>query len=145
MKRHPSLAPLSREHHPALMLAQLLKKDAPAYKGMPGTAAEKGAHAVALFQTDLETHFIKEEHMLEKIGRQLPEINQLAKEIAEEHVELKTRFLALASSAQLVNDLDTLGRKLEQHIRKEERVLFPLIEKISSPEMLEEIAALLLK
>jgi len=34
MKRHEALAPFSREHHGALILAQVMKKGAPAYKGI---------------------------------------------------------------------------------------------------------------
>ena len=35
MKRHPTLAHLSREHQGALILAKLLQEDAPDYKGLP--------------------------------------------------------------------------------------------------------------
>lgn len=143
MKRHPSLVPLSREHHPALLLAQLLKKNAPVYRGMPSIADEKASYAVALFQRDLKAHFMKEEAMLQKIAGHYPEISGLVKEIEQEHRDLTSAFMAVQSSADLVNDLDALGRKLEQHIRREERVLFPLIEKICPPEMMEEIGALL--
>ncbi len=137
------MAPLSREHHPALLLAQLMKRDAPAYKGMPAAPEGKAAYAAAFFQRDLEAHFIKEEAMLQKVDRLYPEIDKLVKEIEQEHRELTVGFSNVSSSVDLVNDLDILGRKLEQHIRKEERVLFPLIEKICSPEMLEEMGVLL--
>ena len=143
MKRHESLAPLSREHHPALMLAQLLKKDAPAYKGMPATPVAKAAYAARLFHPDLKTHFSKEEAMLEKVLQYHPDIEKLAAAIVQEHRELTAAFLALPSSADLVNDLDALGRKLELHIRKEERLLFPLVEEYSPPEILEGIKILL--
>ena len=35
MKRHSSLVPYSQDHHKILVLAQVLKKDVPDYKGMP--------------------------------------------------------------------------------------------------------------
>ena len=35
MKRHPSLAPYSSDHHRILVVAQLLKKSSPAYRGLP--------------------------------------------------------------------------------------------------------------
>ena len=43
MKRHEALAPLSREHHGTLILAQLLKKGAPVYKGLPDTDTGKAS------------------------------------------------------------------------------------------------------
>jgi len=46
-------------------------------------------------------------------------------------------------SGNLVGDLDKLGKKLEQHIRKEERILFPLIEQYCPEEMLAAITLLL--
>lgn len=143
MKRHPSLAPLSREHHPALVLAQLLKKDAPPYKGLPAAVNDKAAYAEQLFHSELEAHFRKEENLLAKVAFHHPEIITLAKEIEQEHRQLAAAFAGIQLSADKVNDLDDLGRKLEQHIRKEERVLFPLLEKICAPQLLQEIAVLL--
>ena len=143
MKRHESLAPLSRQHHPALMLAQLLKIDAPAYKGMPATAAAKADYAGQLFHSDLKTHFSKEEAMLEKVIKYHPDIKKLAAQIVQEHRELSAAFLAIPVSDDVENALDALGRKLELHIRKEERVLFPLVEQYSPPEILEDIKILL--
>jgi len=142
MKRHPSLAHLSREHHPALLLAQLLKNDAPAYKGMPVEPAAKAAYALNLFLTDLKDHFKKEERLLQRVKDFNNNIERLAGEIIEEHRELTDDFLTLQSAKNLVNSLDDLGRKLEQHIRKEERVLFPLIEQYCPEAVLAEIEAL---
>ena len=143
MKRHPSLAPLSREHHPVLMLAQLLKKDGPAYKGMPTEPAEKAAYALNLFHADIKGHFSKEEMLLQKLAGLNTQIDMFATEIMQEHQELASGFVGIASSKDLVNELDVLGRKLEQHIRKEERELFPLIEQYCPKALLDEIAPLL--
>ena len=54
MKRHESLAPLSREHHEGLILAQLLKKGAPAYRGLPTDLAGKLSYAREMFERILE-------------------------------------------------------------------------------------------
>jgi len=70
-------------------------------------------------------------------------IDALAGEIIQEHRELTDDFLTIRSSGDLVGDLDKLGKKLEQHIRKEERILFPLIEQYCPEEMLAEITLLL--
>ena len=54
MKRHEALAPLSRDHHEALILSQLLKKDSPAYKGLPVTVEGKVNYAVGFFEKNLK-------------------------------------------------------------------------------------------
>lgn len=143
MKRHDSLAPLSREHHPALLLAQLLKCDAPPYKGMPAEPVAKAAYAMNLFVSGLKIHFEKEELLLEKVNGLKKEIDRLSAEIIQEHRDLTDGFLSLETAKDLVNALDTLGRKLEQHIRKEERVLFPLIEQYCPGPLLTEIGILI--
>ena len=143
MKRHPSLAPLSKEHHPVLILAQLLKKDGPAYKGMPTAPADKAAYALNLFHADIKGHFSKEEMLLQKLAGLNAQIDMFATEIVQEHRDLASDFAGITSSADLVNALDVLGRKLEEHIRKEERKLFPLIEQYCPATLLDEIATLL--
>ena len=66
MKRHEALAPLSREHHSTLMLAQLLKKNAPVYKGLPTNAKDKAEYAFQQFETIIKNHFKQEEIILRK-------------------------------------------------------------------------------
>jgi len=143
MKRHESLAPLSREHHPTLILAQLLKKNAPAYKGMPTEPPAKAAYALDLFLKDIQKHFAKEELLLGKLTGVNPEIDSLAKEIITEHQQLTDEFIGLQSPNNLVEQLDILGHRLEQHIRKEERVLFPLIEQYCTTSQLDDLALFL--
>ena len=143
MKRHHALAPLSREHHTALLLAQVLKKDSPAYPGLPREPQPKAEYARNLFHTSLEEHFRKEETMLEKVKTCHEEIRKLSHEIISEHQQLKDSFLSLDTTGDLVQAMDVLGRDLERHIRKEERVLFPLIEKHCSEELFKTIEPLL--
>lgn len=142
MKRHESLAPLSREHHAALLLAQLLKKDAPVYKGLPTLAHDKAEYGLQLFNTSMKAHFIKEEQIIEKLMGLNETIDAVGTEIVQEHKELTVAFLALKGSTSLADDMDALGNKLEQHVRKEERLLFPLIEKHCSVVLLEQIKSM---
>ncbi|MCC6288945.1 MAG: hemerythrin domain-containing protein [Chitinophagaceae bacterium] len=139
MKRHTALLPLSREHHNALILAQLIKKDAPAYKGMPTDTQGKINYAVDFFETDLRAHFYKEEVVLEKVKHVNVEIDTLAKEIIAEHEALKNHFIQLKTAVDKIAALDELGKLLEAHIRKEERVLFPLIQQHCSEELLAHL------
>lgn len=140
MKRHEALAPLSREHHTALILAQLLKKDAPVYKGMPTLPKDKAVYAINFFKTKMQKHFLLEEEMLHKIKHCHFEIDKLATEIIKEHRQLSATFTSLEFSNDITTLMDNLGSDLENHIRKEERILFPLIQTHCSEEILKIIA-----
>lgn len=139
MKRHESLAPLSREHHTALILAQLLKSNAPDYRGMPKLPEDKAGYAMNIFQTSLQQHFMKEEKILEKVKHLDEEIGRLSAEIITEHEKLTAEFLSLSCTNHLEQSLHELGMHLDEHIRKEERVLFPMIEEKCPAQLLDEI------
>lgn len=143
MKRHEALAPLSRDHHGTLILAQLLKKTAPVYKGLPIDLEKKAAYAKHLFEKDIEKHFALEETMLENVTHCHPEIKELGIQVVHEHKQIRALFLSLDNKADLEATLDELGKALEAHIRKEERVLFPLLQQHCSESQLQEISLLL--
>ena len=139
MKRHKNLTPLSREHHGTLILAQLLKKGAPAYKDLPALPHTKSIYAKKYFIEHLQSHFDKEEKMLEKVKLYNSEISLLTDEIIQEHQQLKTLFNELNEKSVSEIKLDLLGKALENHIRKEERILFPAIEKYCPAIILDNI------
>ena len=143
MKRVEALAPLSREHHGTLILAQLLKKDAPVYNELPTEPWDKSKYAQEQFEAHIKNHFHKEEVMLDKVKDCHPEVTVLAGEIKNEHQQLVELFSSLTNSTDLVNTLDKLAVSLQDHIRKEERILFPLLQQHCSAEQLEEIHELL--
>ncbi len=139
MKRHPSLVPLSKEHHDALILAQLVKKNAPVYKGLPETVEGKKDYALAMFCNHLLPHFKKEEAILQQVEGCHQSIDRLAGIIIEEHKELVVLFSQLESDPDTASVLDKTGYLLESHIRKEERELFPLIQEYCSEEILQQL------
>ena len=139
MKRHETLAPLSRDHHEALILAQLLKKDAPAYKHLPTQLNEKAGYAVNFYSNHLQQHFLQEETMLQQVKMYNKEIEKLTEEVINEHHYLTTIFLSLDKTDNLSVTLDVLGTALENHIRKEERILFPLIQQYCPEEILNTL------
>jgi len=143
MQRHEAIAPLSRDHHGTLLLAQLLKKNAPVYKGMPETPCDKARYALKQFESHIKHHFQLEETMLEKAAPIHLLIKALAAEIKSEHVELTALFQALAAATAPEIIMNELAVKLETHIRKEERVLFPLLQEQCSKALLADIYELL--
>lgn len=143
MKRDEAIAPLSREHHSTLILAQLLKKDAPVYNGLPTTDADKAVYAQEQFTNLIQKHFKQEEIMLDMAIGIHPDIDNLTTEIKDEHRLITTLFTALKNEDGLQQTMDTLATTLQDHIRKEERVLFPLLQQHCSEELLQEFYELL--
>lgn len=142
MKRHEAIAPLSREHHSSLILAQLLKTNAPRYTGLPHSITDKAAYALAMYHHDIKTHFQKEEAMLALVRPLHPAIAALADTIIAEHKLLAALFLSLEKTPGTAVTLNNLGMLLESHIRKEERELFPLVQQYCPEEMLLQIRAI---
>ena len=139
MKRHEALAPLSREHHGTLILARLLKKNASEYKGLPTNATDKAAYALQQFEELIKKHFRQEEAILEKAKGCHYDIKSLAVEIIQEHQQLTALFLSLNVASTPEDIMDRLANALENHIRKEERVLFPLLQQHCSEALLQQI------
>lgn len=140
MKRHIALAPLSREHHGALILAQLLKRTAPAYKDLPTDPQGKAKYATSFYRSELIKHFAEEEEaVIKSITGINDELDRLCNEIIAEHKELRVLFESLNDSDDIIAQLDKTGLTLEQHIRKEEREFFPMIQELCNEDQLLEI------
>lgn len=140
MKRDINLIPISRQHHQMLILAQLLKKDAPPYKGLPTDLAGKAHYALLKFKTLIKPHFQNEEsNLISKLRNYDLDIEQLCQELLEEHHSLEVLFEQIRQHQTTEESLDHLGHQLEQHIRKEERVFFQMIQERLKPEEMKEI------
>jgi iron-sulfur cluster repair protein YtfE (RIC family) len=140
MKRHPALIPLSQDHHKALLVAQLIKKNAPEYHGLPKDLLGKMNFAKGIYHTELEHHFRDEEQIVFPYlkGKDV-ELDNLITEILNEHIILKEKILSLNENPNLVDQLDEIGNILSEHIRKEERVLFEKAQTILNDEELKII------
>ncbi|HEX2960169.1 MAG TPA: hemerythrin domain-containing protein [Ignavibacteriales bacterium] len=141
MPRSKSLVPLSHDHHHALKLAQMLKKNAPRLESVPESPKEKARRALEFYESDLVVHFAAEEKVLYPFVKGKDKIlDGLFKEIMEEHKEIRHLVESLLQAETgLEEKLDTLGRLLEGHIRKEERELFPRIQEVFSEDELNEL------
>ena len=144
MKRHKSLYPLSHDHHHGLIIAQLIKKNAPKYKNLPDTIDGKVEHTIYFYNNELVKHFRNEEEILFPPAKGKDELlDKLIKEIILEHKKIKSLVESLKTTNNYEEMLDELGNLLESHIRKEERKLFPKIESVLSLDELEKIAGTL--
>ncbi len=140
IKRHKCLAPLSRDHHRGLILAQLIKKDAPDYKDLPKTNSDKVEYTINFYKNELVKHFKNEEDILfPAVKNKSKEIDLLFKVIISEHKKIKQLVVQLESGENKSDILNELGVLLELHIRKEERLLFEKIQNLLSDEILTQL------
>jgi hemerythrin-like domain-containing protein len=143
MKRHPSLAHLSRDHHGALLLARLLQGNAPPYKGLPQDTDGKAVYALEYYANELREHFEDEEKVFQRLKGINGSLDAMITAILREHAELHRLFGEVKAHPRPADHLDTVGRALEKHVRREERELFPLIEQVCSDDLLAEINTIL--
>ncbi len=142
MKRHPALIPLSQDHQKGLLLAQLLKKNAPEYKGLPSDIIGKINFAKDMYKNELDNHFEDEEKLLfPYLKGKDKELDNLIAEILDEHIFLKEKILGLTENTEIIDQLDEIGNVLDQHIRKEERILFEKAQSILDEQELNLIAS----
>ena len=130
MKRSEELAPLSRDHHQGLFAALKLRRGAP------------DARDVFLrFWVDGRRHFaIEEELLLPALARHVPPDHEAIVRVLVEHVDLRRRAADVEAGAAAAS-LQELGDRLHAHIRHEEDVLFPLIERMLPREELVALGA----
>lgn len=130
MYRHPALRPLSREHFAALLLIRDVE-EACAEGNLP--AAELAtAKLMDSWHGGLADHFATEDRWL------VPHITGEARvRIDAEHEQLRGAVSAITAAAPLpVVTIYEFALKLREHIRWEERDLFPLAEQtVAGAEM----------
>jgi len=134
LKRSKQLTPLSREHHEGLLLCWKIRE---------GLAKDLSPERIAdyilhFFRTNLEAHFQEEEQFIFPL---LDASNNDRIE-AEQHHKLLREMVSSLSEKHLQENmlLNEFEKTLETHIRFEERVLFPLIEKEVDADVLERAA-----
>lgn len=128
-KRHKALQPLSREHHHGLLLSWKIRT------GFNKNIDPKRIRVYAdwFFENHLIPHFDMEESHIFPI---LETNNKLVKLALAEHRRLNRLFTESTNDARALSKIE---EELEQHIRFEERVLFPEIQKVATEAQLLQI------
>lgn len=134
MKRAEALRPLSRDHHKALVAAIRLRE---------ATDADSGAAAfVEFWQEHGRHHFHVEEDVLLPCWALHGNLDEAAvHRMLDEHLQIRRGVLRLESGGAGLPELAELGQLLTDHVRFEERQLFPLIEEQLDPDALAALAA----
>lgn len=129
--RHPSLVPLSQDHHHGLALALRCRKQALGQLKPMGAAGlrERAKEFGDFFRGHLLAHFRAEEEILfPSLRAELPGSEAMLDELVRDHEQIRGAIPRLEAGAGLAKLIFDLGDLLERHIRKEERELFPLFE-----------------
>jgi len=142
-KRHPSLIPLSRDHHDGLLLALRLKQGRKALLHQWSHDPSWQANYVAEFFNDhLVPHFEAEESVLfPAMRRYVKESAKTIEKLLDQHEEIRKRVRQLqkAKKSELEPELKSIGELLDEHIRIEEHELFPMFEKSVPGELAEKL------
>lgn len=133
MKRAEALQPLSRDHLKSLLTAKRLR-DA-------SDAAEAAQGFLEFWQAEGQHHFRVEEEVLLPGWALHCAVNRVAvARMLEEHLAIRRGALRVAAEEVSLEELRELGRLLDDHVRFEERELFPMVEEALTPEDLSRLA-----
>ncbi|MBN7813538.1 hemerythrin domain-containing protein [Algoriphagus sp. H41] len=131
LKRDPALRHLSHDHHHGLLLCWKIRQG---FK--LGIEPARMKNYCEWFWTSyLNPHFEEEEKVIFPV---LPEDDPLIKQALTEHKRLRKLFSSWENPEKTLGQIE---EELEKHIRFEERILFPEIQKKATTEQLEAIAA----
>lgn len=139
MQRTAALIPYSKEHHDGLLIALRLKKGGPSSPHdtlWPTAIAEQRDALLRFAEHDLYPHFDREEQELFPAITSISTIEQELREAinslhADHQVmrEMLKKLEAVSTILEIQELLRAFGTILEAHIRKEEREVFPMIER----------------
>ncbi len=134
MKRHPALVHFSRDHHAVLVLASRIRKGIK--KQVPDTLLQ---NYVIHAWPALREHFRSEEALLPA----LPGINRthpLVAQFLREHRDIEATWEVIAHGTDdVLSPVSEWAEQLENHVRFEERQLFPFLESTLPPEELDRM------
>lgn len=129
IKRHKSLQPLSREHHHGLLLCWKIKKG---FNNKTEVARIKN-YVNWFYENQLCSHFEAEEkHIFPILGNE----HKLIKQALNEHTRLRSLF---ESETEVEENLQSITKELDDHIRFEERILFNEIQSIATESQLKTV------
>jgi quercetin dioxygenase-like cupin family protein len=138
VRRHRALVPLSHDHHHALVEARRLRRGAD--DAEPGAAA---AAFLRFFSTETVQHFREEEELLFPLAVGFDEAREPVVQALLEHQRLHALVAELdarlADGRPPADVMRELGQLLDAHVRHEERVLFPLLERLVADQALEAL------
>lgn len=133
MKRAEALQPLSREHLAALLAAKRLRE------ATDLAAAREGF--LEFWREDGRRHFRVEEEVLLPTWARYAEVDEAGVgRMLDEHLAIRREALRLEDGEATLEEARALGDLLHDHVRFEERQLFPAAEAALDAESLDRLA-----
>lgn len=134
MKREEALQPLSREHLVALLVAKKLRE---------AESLEQASRAFLEFwRDDGQHHFrIEEEVLLPGWAARVEVDREGVRRMLDEHLTIRREALRLEAGEATLDQARDLGSLLHDHVRFEERQLFPAIEDALDTDGLSRLAS----
>jgi hemerythrin-like domain-containing protein len=125
MRRSDALAPLSRDHHRALVVARDLIR-----AGDDGAAEASDRFVEFLAEHELG-HFALEESVLVPVIPADGTGPELIRRMLEDHEFLRAAMRRLSGRARGIDveDVREIGTRLRAHVQMEEQELFPYLER----------------
>jgi len=138
MNRSPQLRDLSEQHHHGLVAARHMRLAGQGDRPLFETLAE----FLSAWRREIRSHFRSEEDvLLPHFARVVPADDPLIVRTLTEHVAFRRSILELrlAGEEATVAMAMQIGQALDDHIRFEERELFPAIEEALGEERLDAV------
>ena len=129
--RHSTLKPFSRDHHTGLVHANRLVRSA---DGDPATRCVAARDFLDAWHAEIAQHFEDEEWLLLDLMSQC-DVNRLNSEHAQLRALVTEATRQLAASTPDANWVRHLGQLLHDHIRWEERELFPKLQEFGADQL----------
>jgi len=141
MQRHEALAGLSEEHHHGLVWSRRLRK-------LTSRDTEQSLREVIdqflqVWEQEINPHFRREEEILLPVfARTDMYWAESIREMLRQHVLLRRDVWLIKEDPQ-PHIIQRIGDLLQEHIRLEEREVFPLIQQHAEEHLLARIGELL--
>ena len=134
MKRDEALRPLSREHLRALLAAKELRE--------AEDLEVASMSFLAFWSEDGQRHFRVEEEVLLPTWALHGEVDREGiRRMLDEHLAIRREALRIEAGDASLEEARELGGLLHDHVRFEERELFPQVEEALDEESLGRLAA----
>jgi hypothetical protein len=134
MKRAEALRPLSREHLGALLAAKKLQEAV--------DLAQAKRVFLDFWHDDGRRHFRIEEEVLLPTWALYAEVDRPGvARLLDEHLTIRREALRLAGGEASLEEARALGTLLHDHVRFEERQLFPMVEEALDAKSLDRLTA----
>lgn len=133
MKRDPNIIPLSREHHYGLLFCWKIRQGLEKRIDL----ARIRQYVLHFWKFNMEDHFAEEELLLFN-----DRYDTLCMQAKEQHGRIRDLVQAIrGSGASMPEFYRKLAVQVDEHIRFEERKVFPYLEQKMTGEELSEVGA----